>query len=272
MKVKQENKRIIYYSDELNDDFGNIELKKDDVSEKYKYERNFFEKTFGNFLYWCVAKPILGSYSLIKGMKIEGKENLKEYYKLLKEMNTGGFIYANHVSNEDAFYIQCLIINKKRVNVIANSNILSSKILTFFTRQLGYIPLANSLKGQAKMMKGIEYYLKNRKEHILIFPEAHIWPFYTKIRPFKSAAFHYPAKYNTPVLPIVTTFKERKNKNKKPRKVVKICKPIVPNKDLDSKSNKEFLRNETYNSMVAASLSYKQMEYIKYIKKEKNEE
>ncbi len=271
MKIRKEDKRVIYYSDELNDDFGNIDLNKIEVNDKYKYKRNLFEKTFGNILYWCFAKPILGGYSLFNGMKVKGKENLKEYYKILKINKTGGFIYANHVSNEDAFYIQCLIINRKRVNVVANPNILSSKLLTFFTRQLGYIPLATTFLNQAKMMKGIEYYLKKKREHILIFPEAHIWPFYTKIRPFKSAAFHYPAKYNAPILPIVTTFKERKNKNKKPRKVVIICKPILPKEGYEIKENKEYLRNETYKEMVEASSSYKQMEYIKYIKKEKEE-
>ncbi len=270
MKIDHSEKRVIYYKDELNDDFGNIEITRVEVPENYKYERNLFERTFGNLLYWVAAKLVLGGYCLFKGMKVENKENIKEYYRLLKENNSGGFIYANHVGNDDAFYIQSFIIHKKRVNVIANPNILSSKPLTFFTRQLGYIPLGNTFITQAKMMKGMEFYLKVKKQHILIFPETHIWPYYTKIRPYRNASFHYPAKFNTPILPIVTTFKERKNKNKKPKQVVKICKPIIPNKDYSIKENKEYLRDTCYKEMVEASTSYQQAEYIKYIKK--NEE
>ena len=108
------------------------------------------------------------------------------------------------------------------------------------------------------MLDCFKYYLYNKKQDILIYPEAHIWPYYTKIRPLRAAAFHYPAKFNVP----------RKRKNSKPRKALVIGKPIVPKKDLSVSENKVYLRNETQKAMDTIASSYNQVEYIKYIKKE----
>ena len=46
------------------------------------------------------------------------------------------------------------------------------------------------------------------KKTILIYPEAHIWPYYTKIRPFPSTSFRYPIKFNVPSFSITTTYQK----------------------------------------------------------------
>ena len=66
-----------------------------------------------------------------------------------------------------------------------------------------------------------------KKQCILIYPEGHEWPYYTSIRPFKEGAFHYPSKFNCPILPFVQIVKERKIfKNLKPKLEIRFLKPI----------------------------------------------
>ena len=266
---RNKNNRVLYYKNELNDDFGNIELEQKDVPSDYKYIRSkAFDILFSSWFYWLILKVFLSLYTIFRGYKIIGRENVKEYYKVCKENNSAGFIYSNHTSNEDAFDRQVRIIGKRRVNVLANSNILSQKFLSFICKAGGYIPLGTSLKSQKEMLDCFKYYLYNKKQDILIYPEAHIWPYYTKIRPLRAAAFHYPAKFNVPILPVVTIYLPRKRKNSKPRKALVIGKPIVPKKDLSVSENKVYLRNETQKAMDTIASSYNQVEYIKYIKKE----
>jgi hypothetical protein len=50
----------------------------------------------------------------------------------------------------------------------------------------------------------------SKKPGIMIFPEAHIWPYSTHIRPFGDESFVYPAELGAPVLAIATTYRPRK--------------------------------------------------------------
>ena len=103
---------------------------------------------------------------------------------------------------------------------------------------------------------------------VLIYPEAHIWPYYTAIRPFKSTSFRYPIKFQVPSFCYTTTY-QRQGKKKKPKMVIYVDGPFYPNKDLlDIKEQQEDLRNQVYNCMVERSKN-SNFQYIEYIKKEK---
>ncbi len=43
-----------------------------------------------------------------------------------------------------------------------------------------------------------------------IFPEAHIWPFYTGVRPFVGTSFRYPVKLHAPVVAMAVTYRKRR--------------------------------------------------------------
>jgi len=269
MKVNKIKNKIYYYKDELNDDFGNIDLNKSNIPKNYKYIRKFPFTVFSLLFYWGILFPFLYLYlTLIRGVKVKGKENIKKFNKLKKESNTGGFLYANHTSNEDAFD-KHVLVTKKRTNILANTNILSSKFLTLICRSGGFLPVGNDLESTKSLMEAIGYYNLKKKETLVIYPEAHIWPYYTRIRNFKSGSFHYPAKFNSPVLPVVTIYpynKKREEKHKKPKKIIIIGEPIMPKKDFSLIENKAYLYEYALNQMKEISSNYKQSEYIKYIK------
>ena len=62
---------------------------------------------------------------------------------------------------------------------------------------------------------------------MLIFPEAALWPYYRKIRPFHKGTFAFSVKHNAPILPVVITF--RTGKTGRQRLIVNILPPIYPN-------------------------------------------
>lgn len=267
MKRKNKERKIYYYKDLENDDFGNIILDDYDVPKDYKYERKGIFAFFSNCLYYGAAMPVLKTYLTCTGLKVHNKENVKKYYKLCKEKNSGGFIYGNHVSNTDAFFVQTKVVCRKRVNVIANPNSLSKKILGFVVKTLGIIPLSKTLDSQKNFLNGVKHYIKDKKEHIVIFPEAHEWPYCTFIRPFKKGSFHYPVKFDTPILPICTTFIKTKD-GKKPKKHVYVLEPIVIDLTKTPIENKTYLENYCFTKMKEMSEKVEQYEYIIYKKKE----
>ena len=102
---------------------------------------------------------------------------------------------------------------------------------------------------------------------ITIYPEAHIWPYYTKIRPFKAVSFKYPIQYNKPTFCMTNTYQSYgKNKNKV-KMVTYIDGPFFPNTSLSLQEQKMDLRNQVYNCMTNRSKN-NNIEVIKYELKE----
>ncbi len=101
---------------------------------------------------------------------------------------------------------------------------------------------------------------------ITIYPEAHIWPFYTKIRPFKSVSFKYPVEMKKPVFCVTNTYQKRGKKGDRVRIVSYIDGPFFINESLGSiKEQKEDLRNRVYECMVNRSKN-SNIEVIEYKK------
>lgn len=260
--------KTIYWKDEAHDDFDEVGLKRPPVPEGYKYKRtNPFNNFFSGILYHGIAKPVLGLYCLFKGIKVVGKKNIK------KLGGNGAFIYANHVAITDVFKYQSYVFFwRKRVNIIGYSDSLSMPVVKHLTRALGYLPLPlpGDLKNMVALVDSMKYYIE-KKQYVLIFPEAHIWPYYTKVRNFHSGSFNYPAKLEAPVLPIVTTWRKSRI-SKKPKQTIYILEPIFPNPEKSQAENKRYLYEKTLDAMQYLADVIPQYEYIKYIKLEDDEE
>ncbi len=60
---------------------------------------------------------------------------------------------------------------------------------------------------------------------VMIYPEAHVWPYYTGIRPFENGAFHYPVTTNAPVFATTMTYQARRWRQK-PRRILYVDGPF----------------------------------------------
>lgn len=99
----------------------------------------------------------------------------------------------------------------------------------------------------------------------MIYPEAHVWPYYTKIRPFGEAAFTYPVIENTPVYSFTVTYHKKRIRTKM---ICYVDGPFYPKNNLSQKEASKALRNEVYEAMVRRSKK-NTYEKIKYVKKER---
>ena len=106
----------------------------------------------------------------------------------------------------------------------------------------------------------------NKKYAITIYPEAHIWPYYTKIRPFKSVSFKYPVELDKPVFCMTNTYQKRGKNGDKVKIVSYIDGPFYADKSIQNlKQQKEELRNRVYECMVERSKK-SNIEVITYVK------
>ena len=255
--------KTIYYSDELNEDFAatsGIKRRKIDENFDYFRENNIFVKIISDFLYYIIAKPIV--YLILKivyHVKFINKKVMK------KRGKKGCFIYSNHTNYLPDASLNSLI-HPGRNYIIVGSQVVNIKGITNLVQDLGGIPLGDTIEAKIHFLKCIDKKLKQNAS-ITIYPEAHIWPYYTKIRNFSVDSFRYPLKNNTPVFASTTCYTKKKH-SIRPKIIQVIDGPFYVDTSLSKEETMLKLRNQVYKAMVEATDKYSDYEYFKYIKKD----
>ena len=256
-----EGRKVIYYEDELNDEFSTAQIKARRIDENYKYRHNSIWDSCSYIIQNFISMPIKVLHSKIKfRIQYVGKEKLKPYKK------EGYFIYANHTQAFADTFIPSVANYPKRNFLIVNPANVSIKFAKTLIEMLGAIPTPDTKSAMKNFLEVIEEKI-NKKYSITIYPEAHIWPYYTKIRPFKDVSFKYPIQLQVPSFSMTNTYQEYGEG--KIKIVTYIDGPFFPDDKLTKKEQQKDLRNQIYNCMVERSKN-SNIEYIKYIKKEEN--
>ncbi len=127
---------------------------------------------------------------------------------------------------------------------------------------LGAIPTPDTKNATKNFLNQVEKRIKN-KASVTIYPEAHIWPYYTKIRNFKVVSFKYPVELNTDVFCLTNTY--HKKKNGRIQIISYIDGPFTINNNLTKKEAQQDFRDRVYKQMVERSKNsdYEKILYIK---------
>jgi 1-acyl-sn-glycerol-3-phosphate acyltransferase len=88
------------------------------------------------------------------------------------------------------------------------------------------------------------------------FPEAHSWPYYENVRPFKKGMFTLARDLNIPVLPVAISWRPATGlfklfKGRFPLVTVSIGEPIIPDPALRRKESVQDLRRRTHAQVCA---------------------
>lgn len=263
-RVNQNEKNVIYYNDELNDEFSKAKIIPRKIDGRFKYNKSAFWEFWSFLIQNVLSMPIKILYLKIKfNHKYIGTEKIKKYRK------DGFFIYSNHTQAFSDTFTPSVAVYPKRNFLIVNPANISLKGTGWLVELLGAIPIPEGIEAYKNFLNRI----KNRIDKgysISIYPEAHIWPYYTKIRPFKDVSFKYPVQLNTPVFCITNTYQEGQNlKNKLKKKITMVSYidgPFFPDNSLNKKEAQEKLRDEVYKKMCERSKN-NNVEKIIYKKK-----
>lgn len=254
-------KKVIYYSDELNDELSSAQIVPKHIGDDYVYIYRSPIKRFTHFFWYrMVATPLAFLYLKIKFRhSIKNKKVLKEYKK------TGYFLFGNHTQDIGDALIPTMLIFPKTTYAIVHPNNVSMPYLGRVTPSMGALPLPDTRIAAKNFMDAVKTRIEEGK-CVNIYPEAHIWPYYTKIRPFTDLSFRYPARMMTPVFCFTNTYKKTRL-FRRPKIVSYIDGPFFPDKSLNINERSKKLRDEVYSAMCGrAALS--DYEYIEYRKRE----
>ena len=262
---------VIRYRDELNDDFAGNGITAQKVGADFPFCPKGFFWRIGEFIaYYLFAIPIVFVIcTVFGGMRFE---NRREISRLLrKNGGRGAFLYANHTHWLDAF-VGPLAAFPYKAHVLVSPETVSIKGIRAFVQMLGAIPVPTEKEAVRPFTDTIEERI-NEGRPIMVFPEAHIWPYCNFIRNFKAGSFRYPVKLGVPAFAVCVSYKRRRVLRfiKKPRRVVTVSRPFFPDTALPDPEAKQKLRREVYEWLRKTAEEKSDYAYVTYIKQEDGE-
>ena len=258
-------KKIIYYEDLINDDFANNGIKPKLVTADFPFVIKNPFWILGEFLaYRIVATPLVWLIAKVGfGLRIKNRRAIRGL------RGTGYYLYGNHSQNMMDAYTPTLVSFPKHAHVIVGPHAVSLALLRYPVMLLGGIPIPDGIKGKVIFLKALSFRVE-QKRTVVIYPEAHIWPWYTGIRPFSDVSFTYPVKDDVPAVAFVTTYRRRKLfPMLPPLLTVTLSEPFYPDHSLSRSEARRKLRDQVYDFMCREAGTPDNYAYYEYVKKEK---
>ncbi len=152
------------------------------------------------FLLYILVWPIT---TIRLGLKIEGREILKEHRETLKK---GVISCSNHVHLWDYLCIM-KAVRPFRTNVLSWAPNINGENGTLI-RMVGGIPIPDTdLAATKTYFKTVTEHLRNGG-WLQIYAEGSMWEYYAPIRPFKPGTARFACECERPVLPIGFSYRE----------------------------------------------------------------
>ena len=187
------------------------------------------------------------------GLRIEGREKLRKYRKLLKN---GAMTVTNHVHRWDFLFTLRTVRYRMMYFPAWKENFLGPDYN--FIRFAGGIPVPEDIHTIKYFNQAFDE-LNAKKKWIHVYPEVANWPYYRPMRPFKKGVFTMAYRYKLPVLPIAFRYEKPIiplrlfnlfRKVKLPTIVARIGDPILPDTSLPRKEAVQILRGQCHKAMV----------------------
>lgn len=231
-----------YYYHHLTDDLVDSQNQEFQLPESY----SIFPTSRISKGWSLIVRPIahLISFIYIKlflHVHIVGKE------KLSAVNGRGYFVYGNHTQAFGDVVLPLSIIPTKNYYAIGAQANWGIPILGKFVLPYFGLPVGKTLSQSGKLIKAVSTII-NDKKTVVIYPEAHVWPFYTKIRPFSETSMHFPVALKAPSFAMTTTY-SKPSWGKRPQITVYLDGPFYPDSDLEKKQAQQKLHEQIYLAM-----------------------
>ena len=188
--------------------------------------------------------------------------------KLKRAKGMGYVLYANHTNPFHDVFGPAVAADRRIFTIISPVNLKIPGIGKFLP-YIGGLPLGKTVAEKKAFNEAVDQRLRQKK-CLVVYPEAHVWPYATKIRKFPAGnrSFKYATRNDLPVYTMTTTYHKRADKRHGdlPRMDVYIDGPFWPDDKLGDEAAREELAQKVYDSMVKYSKK-NSYEYFQYRKK-----
>lgn len=251
-------RKVITYRDPWHDDFAGTHIVTKPLYPGYRYVRtNPVWRACACFVYRGLARPVALLFR-----KLWCCQRFENRKALDATLDRGIYVYANHTQKVMDAFLPCQLRRGGRSYIVVGPDTMSIPCIHNLVQMLGAIPLGSTL-GQSREMAACVHGHIAAGDLVAIYPEAHIWPFYTGIRSFSEASFGYPARDGAPVYTMTSCYQKRRF-GPFPKVVTYLDGPFYPDEALPLPQRKKALRDACQKAMEARAKQYSTYAYYEY--------
>lgn len=227
------------------------------LPQDYRYVRKNFGARALSALIYGAALAFSGVYCrLVLHMRVRGSS-------CLRGVDGGFYIYGNHTQPFGDVFIPALCVFPRRIYTVVSPANYGIPVIGKLLPYLGALPLVPSLHGYRALLQAMKERL-DAGHPIVIYPEAHVWEYYTGIRPFPAAAFAYPVKFDKPAFAMTVTY-QKSVLHRRPNMTVYLDGPFYGTGET-AKQKEASLHDAVYRTMLERSKA-SNCAYIRYLPK-----
>ena len=251
--------RVIYYS-AFTDDVVESADQNILLPENYEWiKKSPVQKFLYHFLYILVLPAAVLFCRINLHARFYGKEKIKKAGK------KGFVVYANHTQMVGDAFIPSWIFAPHHTNTVISPANYGIPVLGKILDYLGGLPVPQKLSQFPDFNSAVAKRLKEGR-CVIVYPEAHVWPYFTGIRPFTSVSFSYAVDNDVPVYSMTSTYYKRKH-GEKPGMKIYIDGPFFADKNQTKKQQRQELCDKVTEQLKERS-KLSSYSYIQYVKKE----
>ncbi|WDF82042.1 1-acyl-sn-glycerol-3-phosphate acyltransferase [Lacticaseibacillus pabuli] len=177
----------------------------------------------------------------------------------------GAYIFINHTQPVGDVFLPYLLAGSRRVHPIVAAANLGVPIGGKLLRPAGALVLPNRLHQLGSFQVAMTARLA-KGDMVVMYPEAHVWPYTTLIRPFATGSVHYPAADGRAVYTATTTYQP--GRGRRPRMTVYVDGPFRADMTQPLKIRQRLLRQQLMAAMQWRAAMNNTTTYITYRRKE----
>lgn len=241
MNTKPSKHHTIYYNSTTDDV---VKSKKQDFILPDDYQ--IIKHTPLNYLIRFLASGFayLFTYGVMH-VKVIGRDKLSKY------KDEGYFVYGNHTQMVNDVFMPLTLFGWKNYYAIANQANWGIPVIGKTLLPYGGLSVGKNIKQAIKLLKAVKT-LTKENAHIVIYPEAHVWPYYTGIRLFPETSFNFPVQADKASFVMTTTYQKCKF-GKHPNITVYIDGPFFPDSTLTKKEQQKKLSHK-FKNIIAQTI------------------
>lgn len=152
----------------------------------------------------------------------------------------GCVLMCNHTQPVGDAFLPARALFPQRVYVVASSANLGIPVLGKLLPALGILPIPDRRADMRAFKDAVSARLRQGC-CVVVYPEAHVWPYYTGVRPFPATSFAFAVDADVPVCSLTLTYQEPHRAGGRPRATAYLDGPFYPRADLGRRRAREEL-------------------------------
>lgn len=173
----------------------------------------------------------------------------------------GMILFCNHTQPIGDVLAPAYAVHPRRIYTLASPANLGIPVIGKLLKSLGALPVPEERRRLKELKEAIAVRLQ-QDACIVIYPEAHVWPYCTFIRPFSPTSFAFAVDNSVPAYALTTTYRKRPHGNK-PQAVAYLDGPFFVEEGIPKPQARKLLCEQVTSCMKRRSES-SSYEYVRY--------